>query len=149
MKAPQKLAIILLTLGLSQLAFANHHDGENGNCKKMVQEKQSMQDMDINKDGIVSRDEFTAASKERTEKTFAHIDANSDGKLDNEEQQIAQEIWASRYKKHHIETMHDDPHHGMNMPDDEYHQMPNDVHHNMEMPDEENHQMPDDPHHNM
>jgi hypothetical protein len=141
MKAPQRLAIILLTLGLSPLAFANHHDGGNGSCKKMMQEKQSMQDMDTNKDGVVSSDEFTAVSQERTKKTFAHIDANNDGKLDTEEQQIAKEIWASLYKKQHTETMHDDPHHGINMPDDENHQMPDDAHHNTGMPDGVHHNM--------
>jgi hypothetical protein len=140
------VGITALMLGLSQLAFANHHDGEDGGCKKMMQEKSGMLDMDLNKDGAVSHDEYTAASLERAEKTFEHIDANNDGKLDDEEQHIAKEIWASRYKKHHAQV-YNDPHHGMNMPDDEYHQMPNDPHHNMNMPDDKNHQMPDDAHH--
>jgi Ca2+-binding EF-hand superfamily protein len=126
-----KLSSVFLILGLSQLALANHHDGESGNCKKMMQEKKSMQEMDTNKDGVVSHDEFTTANLARIEKTFTHIDANGDGKLDNEEQQIAQAIWETRYKKYHTEKTDDDPHHGMNMPDDEYHQMPNDVHHTM------------------
>jgi hypothetical protein len=133
MKAPQRLAVILLTLGLSTLAFANHHDAESDSCKKMMQEKQSMQDMDMNKDGAISNDEYTAATLDRAKKTFEHIDANKDGKLDNEEQQAANAVWAAQ----HSMSWH-------NMPDDEYHQMPNDPHHNMSMPDDENHQMPKD-----
>jgi hypothetical protein len=149
MKTSLQLTTVLLTLGLSQLAFANHHDGDSDSCQKMMQEKNSMQDMDINKDGVVSNNEFTAASLERAKETFAHIDANGDGKLNNEEQEAAKEVWASRYKKYHTQAMHDDPHHGMSIPDDDYHQMPNDPQHNMDMPSDKNHQMPDDVHHNM
>jgi hypothetical protein len=133
MKTYLKFASVLLIFVLSQFAFADHHAGENDSCKKIMQEKQGMQDMDLNKNGVVSRDEFTTASLERAEKTFEHIDANKDGKLDDEEQKAANAVWAAQ----HSMGWH-------NMPDDPHHQMPNDAHHNLNMPDDENHQMPKD-----
>jgi EF hand len=135
MKVFKILTIATITLGLSQAAFANHHDGENEACHK----KSGMLEMDMNNDGAVSHDEYTAAKLERAEKTFEHIDANKDGKLDAQEQAAAKAVWANQddergeYKKYH------DPHHS---------NMPNDAHHQM-MPDDENNQMPNDEYHNM
>jgi len=80
MKISYILAALLLTLGLSQMAYADHH--ESGNKPG---EHHGMEWADANKDGAVSHDEFTAAHKERSEKMFEKMDANKDGKIDEAE----------------------------------------------------------------
>lgn len=80
MKISYILAALLVTLGLGQMAYADHHesDGKRG-------EHHGMEWADANKDGAISHDEFTAAHKERSEKMFEKMDANKDGKIDEAE----------------------------------------------------------------
>ena len=52
---------------------------------------------DINKDGIVSLDEYLATEKINATKMFQHIDANSDGKLDAAEQKDVDEVMKNIY----------------------------------------------------
>jgi len=42
---------------------------------------------DADKDGTISRDEFTEAHKARSDKMFEKLDANHDGKIDKSERE--------------------------------------------------------------
>jgi len=55
--------------------------GHHGGMHQMVQQA------DANHDGKTTRAEFMAASKQRAEKHFAHMDANADGVLDEKDHQ--------------------------------------------------------------
>lgn len=81
MKIVQIVAMTALALGLSQMAYADHHGTDGMHCKH----KGMMQDADVNKDGAVSRDEFMSAHQARADKMFAKLDANKDGKVDQAE----------------------------------------------------------------
>ncbi len=84
MKVIQIVTIAALTLGLAQLAYANH-DGADG--KHCAHKKHGMQDSDTNKDGIISRDEFMSSRLARAEQHFAKTDANGDGKIEQAERE--------------------------------------------------------------
>lgn len=79
-----------LTLGLTQLAYANH-DGADG--KGCTHKKHSMQDSDTNKDGAISRDEFMSSRQARAEQHFAKMDANKDGKIEQAERDAMKGKW--------------------------------------------------------
>ena len=72
----------------TNFAFANHHEG----CKDMKNMDFSMKDVDTNKDGNISRDEYAAEGQGDIDKNFKHMDANSDGKLDAKEQKDVEEV---------------------------------------------------------
>ncbi len=57
--------------------MGKHHGGKHAMLKQA----------DSNHDGKVSKDEFIAASAQRAEKRFAHMDANHDGILDDKDHQ--------------------------------------------------------------
>jgi EF hand len=90
MKKSALLCVIACSIGLSQLAYANHHeegkskDGEK--CEGMSHGSFSISGLDANKDGSISKSEYLEGDKSNKEKTFKHIDANSDGILDQSEQ---------------------------------------------------------------
>ena len=84
-----------LTLGLAQLAYANH-DGADG--KSCAHKRHSMQDSDTNKDGAISRDEFMSARQARAEQHFAKIDANKDGKIEQAERDAMKAKWREHHK---------------------------------------------------
>lgn len=46
----------------------------------------SIYSFDVNKDGTISKSEYLDGNKSNNAKTFKHIDANGDGKLDQAEQ---------------------------------------------------------------
>ncbi len=97
MKLVQIAAMATLTLGLTQLAYANHHEGADG--KHCARAKHSMQDSDTNKDGAISRDEFMGARQTRAEKHFAKMDANSDGKIEQAERDAMKAKWKAHHQK--------------------------------------------------
>jgi hypothetical protein len=88
-----------LTLGLAQMAYANH-DGADG--KRCAHKKHSMQDSDTNKDGAISRDEFMSARQARAEQHFAKMDANKDGKIEQAERDAMKAKWKEHRKNSEI-----------------------------------------------
>ena len=79
-----------LSLGLSFTALANHSDSHKSDADSGCADKNnpdfSISSYDTNKDGVVTKQEYLNANKRNTEKLFAHLDANQDGKLDQTEQ---------------------------------------------------------------
>jgi Ca2+-binding EF-hand superfamily protein len=94
MKIIQIVTIAALALGLSQVAYANHDGTDGKHCDRM----HNMQDVDTNKDGSISREEFADAHKARSEKMFDMMDSNHDGKLDQAERQAGSEKMKDRCK---------------------------------------------------
>ena len=82
MKISQVLMAFTLTLGLAQIAHADHHD-----MGEMPAGHHGLLGADADKDGVISRDEFTEAHKARSEKMFEKLDANHDGKIDKTERE--------------------------------------------------------------
>lgn len=80
MKISHILMVMILSLGMAQVGHAEH-DG----MADMHAEGHGLQAADVNKDGVISHDEFTAAHKARSEKMFEKLDANHDGKIDDAE----------------------------------------------------------------
>lgn len=72
----------------SNMAAADHHEG----CKDMKNMDFSMKRIDVDKDGIISKDEYAAANQAGINEKFKHIDANSDGKLDAKEQKDVEDV---------------------------------------------------------
>ncbi len=91
MKTSQILTMLTLTLGLAQLAHAEHEamDDQHGHMHGML-------DADVNKDGAISREEFSEAHKIRSLKMFDKMDANHDGKLDQAERKASKEKMKDR-----------------------------------------------------
>jgi len=81
----------------TSLAQANHHEGGEG-CKNMEKMDFSMKSIDVDNDGIISKDEYAKSAQGDVDKDFKHIDANNDGKLDAKEQKDVEEV---------LKTMHD------------------------------------------
>jgi Ca2+-binding EF-hand superfamily protein len=71
-------------------------DGGGSHHKGRMFEK-----LDLNGDGVVTREEFNKAHEER----FNKMDADSDGKVTKEEAQKAAEEWHAKMKEHRKERM--------------------------------------------
>ena len=103
MKFFKTLAAVVLSLGLIQIAHANH-DGKNGmHCDH----KSMMEDADTNKDGVISHDEFNAAHQKKTDEMFAKMDTNKDGKIDKAEQDAMKDKMSKhcKMKDHKMDDM--------------------------------------------
>ena len=87
-----KTLIAACFLLCANLAQANHHEGAHEGCKDMKNMDFSMKDMDTNKDGYISKEEYSAAELGDADKNFKHIDANGDGKLDAKEQKDVEDV---------------------------------------------------------
>jgi uncharacterized membrane protein YebE (DUF533 family) len=94
MKITHIVAIAALALGLTQVAYANHDGGDDKHCDR---KKHGMQDSDVNKDGVISKDEFMTSHQARADKMFAKMDANNDGKVD----QAERDAMKAKMKEHH------------------------------------------------
>lgn len=96
MKLIQIATMAALTLGLTQLAYADHHGADGKYC---AHKKHSMQDSDSNKDGVISRDEFMSSNQTHAEQRFAKMDANSDGKIEQAERDAMKAKWKAHRNK--------------------------------------------------
>jgi len=94
MKITYLVAATALTLGLAQLAYANHEGDDGKSCDR---KHHGLQDADTNKDGAVSRDEFMSSHQAMADKMFTKMDANKDGKID----QAERDAMKAKMKEHH------------------------------------------------
>jgi hypothetical protein len=96
MKKKSLLLFTLLSISLSALSHANQHGAANGSkCEDMSHASFGIAHFDSNKDGSISLQEYLSGDSANTEKTYQHIDANSDGMLDKEEQQEIEAVYKS------------------------------------------------------
>jgi hypothetical protein len=90
MKKSALFFVIAFCTGFSQLANSNNHIESKSmdvtKCEGMTNSNFSISSLDVNKDGVISKSEYLDGNKSNNEKTFKHIDANGDGKLDQAEQ---------------------------------------------------------------
>lgn len=94
MKFLQILMVSAFLVGSVQVATAEDGVISGKHCEH----KHSMQDVDTNKDGVVSREEFTAAHQARADKMFTMMDTNNDGKIDQAERQAGKEMMRKNCK---------------------------------------------------
>jgi hypothetical protein len=90
------------------LAYANHH-GEHGGhdgakCEGMGNADFSISGLDTDKNKLITLQEYLAGDQTNTEKTFKHMDANSDGVLDAEEQLEIEAVYKAIHLKHKSKT---------------------------------------------
>jgi len=101
MKKKSLLLFTLLSISLSALSHANQHGAANGSkCEDMSHASFGIAHFDSNKDGSISLQEYLSGDSANTEKTYQHIDANSDGMLDKEEQQEIEAVYKSIHNQH-------------------------------------------------
>lgn len=77
------IPVLAFTL-MSFNAFANHDGSNNPDCNHM-QPNFSLNYLDENQDGKVTKQEYLQGDNTHTAKTFEHMDANGDGVLDKAE----------------------------------------------------------------
>ena len=97
MKKISILVFVLFSISLSALSQATEHgaaDPAHGaKCEGMSNPGFGIGHFDSDKDGNISLQEYLAGDAANTEKTFKHIDANSDGKLDAQEQREIEAVY--------------------------------------------------------
>jgi hypothetical protein len=96
MRVLQLITIAALSLGLAQVAYAEHEEADGKHC---AHKRHGMFDNDSNKDGVVSRDEFMSAHQARAEQHFAKMDANKDGKIEQAERDAMKAKWKEHHRK--------------------------------------------------
>ncbi len=88
----KKLFITLVTLTAATattLAYAQHDD----QSLNMVPDVFSIVHYDNNHDGNISLQEYLAGDPSNTERVYRHLDANSDGVLDQQEQTEVEAVY--------------------------------------------------------
>ena len=80
---------LLAALGLALTALPAAADCGHGH-------RPSFEDLDTDKSGTLSLDEFTAAAQARATERFNRLDANKDGVVTQDEMQAAKERWKAR-----------------------------------------------------
>lgn len=101
MKKPSILLLAMCPIVIFQQAFANHHEsGKSSECENMANGSFSISGLDANQDGSITKDEYLIGNKSNTEKIFKHIDANSDGQLDQAEQKDIEAVYKGIHEKH-------------------------------------------------
>ena len=87
MKITHLFVFVALTLGLGTLAYAKHGEDDGDHHDRHHQ----LADVDTNKDGAVSREEFMAHHQKMADNMFTKLDANKDGKVDETERKAGKE----------------------------------------------------------
>jgi hypothetical protein len=98
MKKISLLILVLSSVFLTTLSYANHHessDAAGGKCHDMSKANFGIGHFDSDKDGNISLQEYLAGDATNTEKTYQHLDANGDGKLDAQEQREIEAVYKS------------------------------------------------------
>lgn len=94
MKKTYQIALVLSSMFLSTLSYANHHEsGDAGKCDDMSKATFSIGHFDSDKDGNITLQEYLAGDASNTEKTYHHLDSNSDGVLDVQEQKEIEAVY--------------------------------------------------------
>ena len=100
------IGVLILVSG-SHMAYANHHeagaDAHGEKCEGMAQGDFSISGLDTNKDGVITKQEYLASGAKNAEKTFKHLDANSDGKLDLQEQKEIEAVYKAIHQQYKAE----------------------------------------------
>lgn len=99
---------LVMLMGLVNPAFANHH-GEDGShhgakCDGMEKADFSISGLDTDKNNLISIQEYLAGDNTHTEKTFKHMDANSDGVLDTAEQSEIEAVYKTIHGQQKAKT---------------------------------------------
>lgn len=106
-KARLLISFIMLVCG-SHMAYAGHQEaGDSAHekkCEGMSQSNFSISGLDANKDGVITKEEYLAGDPRNTEKTFKHLDANGDGKLDIEEQKEIEAVYKAIHQLYKAKT---------------------------------------------
>lgn len=101
MKKTSLLVLIVFGVCLSNAAYANHHEESKpmdpAKCEGMTHGNFSISALDANKDGAITKSEYLG-NKSNSEKTFKHIDANGDGKLDKTEQTDIEAVYKAMHQ---------------------------------------------------
>lgn len=105
MKSVQIIAMIALALGFSQVTYADHHGADGKRCAH----KHGLQAVDADKDGTISRDEFTEAHQKMADEMFTKLDTNNDGNIDQAEQKARKDAMGKHCKMqyHKMHKMED------------------------------------------
>ncbi len=97
------MSMVMLISG-SHLAYANHHEAGEAThgekCEGMTHGNFSISGLDANKDGVITQQEYLAGDTRNTEKMFKHMDANSDGKLDLDEQAQIEAVYKDIHQQY-------------------------------------------------
>lgn len=100
MKKLHLALLAALTLGLSGVAYADHHCKKNCDDKHCDHKKHHLLEADTNKDGVISREEFNSAHQARADKMFNALDSNKDGKVNATERKAMHGEAKAKAKEH-------------------------------------------------
>lgn len=89
-----KIMALVATVGMFSMSHVYAQEATTDTTKMSHQMK-----ADVDQDGKISHEEFTAASQKRSEQHFKRMDANADGFIDKAERQAAFAQMCKR--KHH------------------------------------------------
>ncbi|HEY9278407.1 MAG TPA: hypothetical protein VIO87_09410 [Methylotenera sp.] len=99
MKKIALLVVASCSITFSTLSYANQLEvddaGHSAKCNDMSHASFGIGHFDGDKDGNISLVEYLSGDSANTEKTYKHLDANSDGKLDLEEQREIEAVYKS------------------------------------------------------
>lgn len=96
-------AILLMVLGSAGAAFAKSgaadNDQHDENAFDLGMADFGISHFDTDKDGNISLDEYLAGSPVNTAKVYQHLDANSDGKIDKQEQAEIEAVYKQMHEQ--------------------------------------------------
>ncbi len=99
---------LVMMMNAGNLAYANHHGEDSANhgakCEGMENADFSISGLDTDKNKLITIQEYLAGDDTNTEKTFKHMDANSDGVLDLAEQLEIEAVYKAIHHQHKAKT---------------------------------------------